>query len=84
MDRASAKQIIASEGLERAIWFRRPNGEPDAVAIYETGGGFRVISTDERAVEVGARDYGKEPEALDMFITLLRDLKELIASGVIR
>lgn len=84
MDRASAKTIIASEGLERAIWFQRPNGKPDAVAIYEIDQGLQVVSTDERAVEVGARDYEDESEALDMFITLLRDLKELIASGVVR
>jgi len=84
MDRASAKTTIASEGLERAIWFQRPNGKTDAVAIFEIDGRFRVVSTDERAVEVGARDYKDESEALDMFITLLRDLKQLIASGVVR
>lgn len=84
MDRATAKEIIAAEGLERAVWFQQPTGKPDAVAIYELDGGYRVVSTDERAVEIGPRDYPDEADALDMYITLLRDLKELIASGVVR
>jgi hypothetical protein len=84
MDRATAKEIIAADGLERAVWFQQPIGKPDVVAIYEVGGGYRVVSTDERAVEIGPRDYQDESDALEMFIMLLRDLKELIASGIVR
>ncbi|MBT1681815.1 hypothetical protein [Curtobacterium flaccumfaciens] len=84
MDRATAKEIIAAEGLERAVWFKHPTGKPNAVAIFEVSGGYRVASTDERAVEIGPRDYQDESDALEMFIMLLRDLKELIASGVVR
>jgi hypothetical protein len=84
MDRATAKEIIAAEGLERGVWCRQPTGKPDAVAIYDVGDGYRVVSTDEQAVEIGPRDYLDESDALEMFITLLRDLQELIASGVVR
>lgn len=84
MDRSTAKKILAAEGLERAVWFQQPTGKPDAVAIYEFGGGYRVVSTDERAVEIGLRDHQDESDALEVFIMLLRDLKELIASGVVR
>lgn len=82
MDRATAEEIIAAEGLERAVWFQVPACKPDAVAVFETSDGYRVVSTDERAVEIGPRDFQDESEALELFITLLRDLKELIASGV--
>lgn len=64
MDRATAKEIIAAEGLERGVWFQQPAGKPDAVAIYDVGDGFRVVSTDERAVETGPRDYQDESDAL--------------------
>lgn len=85
MDRAAARGIIAAEGLERAVWFREPTGKPNAVAITERSNGFfRVVSTDERGVEAGARDHRDESEALEMYVTLLRDLQELIASGVVR
>lgn len=84
MDRATAEEIIVAEALERVVWFQQPTGKPDAVAIYEVDGGYRVVSTDERAVEISPRDYQDESDALEMFVLLLRDLKELIASGVVR
>ena len=84
LTRARAAAIIAEAGLERGVWFERPTGKPVAVAIYETNGGYRVVSTDERAVEVGQRDYEDESDALEMYLVLLRDLSDLIASGIIR
>jgi hypothetical protein len=84
MDRATARRIIAEERLARAVWFQRPAGKADVVAVHETESGFRVVSTDERGVEIGPREFSDESAALEMYILLLRDRKELAASGVIR
>ncbi|MFJ3385877.1 MULTISPECIES: hypothetical protein [unclassified Curtobacterium] len=83
VQRADAKRLIADEGLEGAVWFERGTNKTNAVAIYEVDAGFRVVSTDERAAEIGPREYSDESEALTMYVTLLRDRKELVASGVI-
>lgn len=83
MKRADAERLIVEEGLEGAVSFRRATNVANAVAIYEVDAGFRVVSTDERAAEIGPREYSDESEALTMYVTLLRDRKELVASGVI-
>jgi len=61
-------------------WFQQLTGKLDAVAMYEVGCGCRVAST----VGIGPRDQQDESDALEMFTLLLRDLKELIAGGVVR
>lgn len=84
LTRASVAAIIAEAGLDRGVWFERPVGKSDVVAIYEIDGRYRVVSTDERGVEVGRRDYEDESAALEMYLVLLRDLDDLITSGVVR
>lgn len=83
MEKAEAKAIIAAEGLSAGVWFSKPDGLENRVAIYEVPEGFRVCVTSERGAEEGIREFDSESAALDKYVRLLRVQQRLLDRGVI-
>lgn len=78
MNRVEAEAIIADEGLGRYVRFGAPDGTAaDKVCLFDEGGTWITLMTDERAVvqEPTVRTFASESEALDDLIDGLRVLK---------
>lgn len=72
MTRDEALAIIEEEHLTGGIWFESPHNHSNSVAVHVHGDGFRVLNTDERAVQGAVREFDNESDALDLFIHRLR------------
>lgn len=78
MNRVEAEAIIADEGLGRYVRFGAPDGTAaDKVCVFDEGGTWITLMTDERAVvqEPTVRTFASESDALDDLIDGLRVLK---------
>ena len=64
MTEEHARRLARDEQLNDIVWFQRPVNRADSVAIYGDAGGWKVSTTDERAVESAIEVFDSQADAL--------------------
>ncbi|WP_422935442.1 hypothetical protein [Sinomonas sp. P47F7] len=78
MNLRDAISIVEAEGLPGAFFGKPEHDYADSTVIHRGDNGWIVYVTDERAsvVPTGTSHFTNESDALDDFISRLRDLKK--------